>query len=281
MKNQKLSMAYQCTYCGKKYVRKHAFDRHYLLCKNISYARTRNDISYEPDNLDEPAFEKEIDVPSPINMYKLILTILQRQDKIIQDIEQLKKGQQIQMKKIDTVSWLKYNMNLNTTFSHWIDSKLQTLNGDTILEAIFTNKQLKSGVTEMFHVMFQKDKEQPIQAFNHKQEIYVREYFDNHNNNDNDNNDNDNTDNADWIIWTNECVKLFIKRIHNYIIKEFLRWSDTQKHTFSTDLRYYETIFVPRQNLIITDTIPVSFVHDKIYNIIVQNSDKIVAYSPQ
>lgn len=266
-------MAYQCTFCGKNYVRKGAFDRHYLLCKNISYARTRNDISCESDNLD--AFEKEIEVPSPTNMYKLILTILQRQDKMIQDIEQLKKGQQIQLRKIDTVSWLKHNMNPNTTFLHWIDSKLQTLNGDTILEAIFTNKQLKSGVTEMFHSMFQKDKDkekqQPIQAFNHKQEIYIREHFENEHEH----------EHADWMIWTNECVKLFIKRIHNYIIKEFLRWSDTQKHTFSTDLHHYETIFVPRQNLIITDTIPVSFVHDKIYNMIVQNSDKIVAYSPQ
>jgi hypothetical protein len=261
--------SYQCTFCEKKYVRKHAFDRHYLLCKNVSYTRTRRDISYEADDLTDSDFEKEIDVPSPTNMYKLILTILQRQDKIIQDIQQLKKGQQLQLKKIDTVSWLKHNMNPNTTFLRWTDSKLGILEGCHILETIFTNKQLKSGVTEMFHLMFQKNNQQPIQSFNHKQEIYIYDYFDNDN------------ENADWIIWTNERVKLFIKRIHNYIIREFLRWSDTQKHIFTTDLQYYETVFVPRQNLIITDTIPISFVHDKIYNIIVQNSDKIVAYAPQ
>ena len=91
--------SHQCTFCGKTYVRKHAFDRHYILCKNMSYARTRLDISHESDDLHEPEFEKEVDVPSPMNMYKLILLILQRQDKIIQDIQQLKKGQQIQLRK--------------------------------------------------------------------------------------------------------------------------------------------------------------------------------------
>lgn len=265
--------AYECTFCAKKYVRKYAFDKHYLLCKNLSYARTRHDIQPIADNTPNSTdFEKEVDIPSPLHMYQLLLTVLKRQDDIIQDINKLKRGQDIQMKKLDVVVWLQQTCPLQDTFISWIDQSIATLGlkDNSILEHIFEEKNIHVGITDIFIRIFEgKDKSKlPLQCFTHKHELYIHEHL-------------DHTGNKDWMISTHEHLKLCLKKIHNHIIRWFLYWSDQQQNKMMTDLRFYEQIYIPRQNMITNCTVPISFIKDKLYNFCVQNSNTIVAYTPE
>lgn len=266
--------AYECTFCAKKYVRKHAFDKHYLLCKNLSYARTRQDIQpVSTDTTDTTEFEKEVEVPSPLHMYQLLLTVLKRQDDIIQDINKLKRGQDVQMKKLDIVIWLQQTRSLKTTFLSWIDECIDKCismdKASIILEHIFEEKNIQVGVSDIFTHIFegQQMSKIPVQCFTHKNELYIHEYF-------------DHVDDKNWMICTNEHLKLCLKKIHTCIIRWFLQWSDQQQNKIMCDLHFYEQIYVPRQNIITNGAIPMTFAKDKIYQLIVQNSNTIVAYTP-
>ena len=264
--------AYECTFCAKKYVRKHSFDKHYLLCKNLSYARTRQDIQpVSTDTIDTTEFEKEVEIPSPLHMYQLLLTVLKRQDEIIQDIKKLKQGQDVQMKKLDVVVWLQQTCTLQNTFLSWIDECIASISTDTaslILDNIFEEKNIQVGVGDIFVRIFdgQHHSKIPVQCFTHKNELYIHEYM-------------DHADDKTWMICNNEQLKLCLKKIHTCIIRWFLHWSDQQKDTIMSDLRFYEQIYVPRQNIITKDAVSMTFIKDKIYHLIVQNSNTIVAYT--
>lgn len=265
--------AYECTFCAKKYVRKYAFDKHYLLCKNLSYARTRQDIQpISTDTTDTTEFEKEVDVPSPLHMYQLLLTVLKRQDDIIQDINKLKRGQDVQMKKLDIVVWLQQSCTIQNTFLSWIDKSIACISNDEaslILEHIFEEKNIQVGIGDILVriVEGQHIGKLPVQCFTHKNELYIHEFL-------------DHKEETNWMICTNEHLKLCLKKMHTCIIRWFLRWSDQQQNKIMADLRFYENIYVPRQNLITNSTIPMTFAKDKLYHLIVQNSNTIVAYTP-
>lgn len=265
--------AYECTYCAKKYVRKHSFDKHYLLCKNLSYVRTRQDIQpVSTDATDTTDFEKEIEIPSPLHMYQLLLTVLKRQDGIIQDIKKLKQGQDVQMKKLDIVVWLQQTCTLQHTFLSWIDECIARISADEaslVLDNIFEEKNIQVGVGDIFVRIFgqQQRNKIPVQCFTHKNELYIYECL-------------DNSEDETWMICTNEQLKLLLKKIHNCIIRWFLHWSDQQQNIIMSDLRFYEQVYVPRQNIITSNNVSMTFIKDKIYHLIVQNSNTIVAYTP-
>lgn len=263
-------MSFQCTFCSKKYVRKHAFDRHYLLCKNIHYTRTRNDIEYDPsDCMKDTDFEKDIDLPSPVQIYKLILTVLKRQEKIIQDMNQLKKGQQLHFQKLDIVQWLEYNRSPCTTFTHWIEEKLLQVDKKELLDIIFEEKSVQKGFSYILCNIFENIgvTNCPIQAFGHKQDIYVYNTLSEYT-----------TCQHGWIMWSNEHVQQYIQLLHNFIIRCFLDWSRIQQSRIKQDMHFYDRIYVSRQNLIINAKVTVSFVKETIYGKIAQNSKTITAY---
>lgn len=263
-------MSFQCTFCSKKYVRKHAFDRHYLLCKNIHYTRTRKDIDYDPtDCMTDSDFEKEIDLPSPVQIYKLILTVLKRQERIIQDIDRLKKGQHLHFQKLDVVQWLEHNRNPYIAFTHWVENKLLQVDKKEILNTIFEENNIQKGFVCILHDLF-KNMDMtncPIQSFSHKQDIYVYNTL-----------SNDTTSLPEWIIWSNEHIQQYIQLLHNFIIRCFLDWSQQQQSRINQDMHFYECIYVSRQNLIVNAKIATSFMKEKVYDTIVQNSKTITAY---
>jgi len=126
-RNQLNQSCLSCVYCGKNYKSRKNIDKHLVLCETI-YKCKNNRGTYEE--------EEEIELPSQKHMYKIILELTDKYNKLEEKMEQMTKWIDKKKKKINVIEWLNTNTSPSFTFDD-LNDKILVSNNET--ERMITN----------------------------------------------------------------------------------------------------------------------------------------------
>ena len=194
---------YECGYCNRQYKRKMNYDKHMLLCNIIRKTPSERLNEQEQDNL-----------PTMRELYTVIQTLLERQEKFEKQIEKMSSWISNNKKKINVLDWLNTNHADCIDFNKWLTELI--INEDD-MELVF-----KYGFIEgMKYIINRICLDEigngsgtllPIKAFDQKEGtifIYV---------------------NKNWEIIQSSVFELFFNTITKGLTKQLKIWQDTNKH---------------------------------------------------
>lgn len=200
----KPSQSYSCSYCSKTYTRKIYYERH-VICCNL---RAMADVG------DYRTLEEQNDTPSTRELYMIIQELVKKQNKMEEELKNLRRYTDKVKRNINVVEWLNSNYT-PLEFSSWRDLIAIKRND---LDFIFTNG-LSSGITQILKNNLSSENENPIKSFEHKNNtLFV--YKD-----------------KTWNIMELDDFKKLIRLINKKIIQEFNAW--TLEKTENDELKKY------------------------------------------
>lgn len=200
----KPSQSYSCSYCSKTYTRKIYYERH-VICCNL---RAMADVG------DYRTLEEQNDTPSTRELYMIIQELVKKQNKMEEELKNLRRYTDKVKRNINVVEWLNSNY-IPLEFSSWRDLIAIKRNE---LDFIFTNG-LSSGITQILKNNLSSENENPIKSFEHKNNtLFV--YKD-----------------KTWNIMEQDDFKKLIRLINKKIIQEFNAW--TLEKTENDELKKY------------------------------------------
>ena len=123
-----------CTYCGKGYKSRNAFDKHLILCEILSKAKNKN--TNKNKNSIQLDIEEDDDIPSNRRMYLMLLELGNKYNKLEQKMEEMSKWVVQKKKKINMLDWLNTSIEPTYTFD-MLPSKIIVT--DTIIEFLLNN----------------------------------------------------------------------------------------------------------------------------------------------
>ena len=196
-----------CEYCGKEYKRKINLDKHFILCEIVHKAKKRD------KRIDKEAEEIDAELPSQKQMYKMLLELALKYNKLEEKIELMNKLVDKTKKKINVLDWLNNSSNLKPelVFENLADS-LIILESD--LDLLF-NSDFYDTLNEIFiRNIYNKDAtEIPLFSFIQKTNtIYVY-------------NKDINTLESVWIELSREKLIYFMNKLHFKIVKCLSEWN--------------------------------------------------------
>jgi hypothetical protein len=125
-----------CTYCGKGYKSRNAFDKHLILCEILSKAKNTNTNKNKNNNAIHLDIEDDDDIPSNRRMYLMLLELGNKYNKLEQKMEEMHKWVVQKKKKINMLEWLNTSIEPTYTFD-MLPSKIIVT--DTIIEFLLNN----------------------------------------------------------------------------------------------------------------------------------------------
>lgn len=224
---------WECNICSKQYIRKDAFDKHYLLC-NFNFEKSRSELRYNGENLTAPNISNE-------KIYLLLVDLSNKYNKLQADYDELKKFIVTKRKKINIVDYL--NNNCITCGSIDFDNYIEYIISEIMIHGVYNNGQ-KDYDNEYLNLIFENDfingmvrilskviinerekKILPIKVFQQKDEIYVLKQG-----NDESQGEDEGEDEMYWETMKYEDFKLFIQKIHKKIINLFTIWQKSVEY---------------------------------------------------
>ena len=224
---------WECNICSKQYIRKDAFDKHYLLC-NFNFEKSRSELKYNGENLTAPNISNE-------KIYLLLVDLSNKYNKLQADYDELKKFVITKRKKINIVDYL--NNNCITCGSIDFDSYIEYIISEIMIHGVYNNGQ-KDYDNEYLNLIFENDfingmvrilskiiinerekKLLPIKVFQQKDEIYVLRQG-----NDESQGEGEGEDEMYWETMKYDDFKLFIQKIHKKIINLFTIWQKSLEY---------------------------------------------------
>ena len=215
------SANYCCEYCNKIYVRKSSFNNHLLNCKLSRVCKTNEVSTCNEENVNIQTMNINIH-----SIYKLLINLTNKYDKLETQYNELKKYCNLTKKKISIIDYL--NQHFTSVcdsfdfidFTSTIDIELPEL------ELIF-KKDYVEGVYEIIVNTIEKMKENdpniciPIKSFSQKDGviyIYVK------------------TLNEKWIVMNDESLNILIKYFDKKLLRLFLEWKVKNELIMDSDI---------------------------------------------
>lgn len=200
----KPSQHYSCSYCSKTYTRKIYYERHIICCNLRAMADVGGGRTLEEQN----------DTPSTRELYMIIQELVKKQNKMEEELKNLRRYTDKVKRNINVIEWL----NSNSTpieFSSWRDLIKIKRNE---LEFIFSNG-LFAGIINIFKNNLSNEQENPIKSFEHKKNtLFVYK-------------------NNLWDTMDSDDFKKLIRIVNQKIIQEFNAW--TLEKTENDELKKY------------------------------------------
>ena len=116
-----------CKHCGKKFTRKIIYNRHIILCEILNNPKTKRESQCEK--------EEVLDIPSPEQMYNIILELAFKCSTLEKKVEELSScsgsgGSVLKKPKIHILDWLNANITPTKNFTEWIEEVIVSTNED-------------------------------------------------------------------------------------------------------------------------------------------------------
>jgi hypothetical protein len=195
-----------CEYCGKEYKRKINYDKHFILCEIVYKAKKKDRrIDKESEEIDE-------ELPPQKIMYKMLLELALKYDKLEEKVELMSKWVDKTKKKINVLDWLNTSSNLKPEliFDNLADS-ISILDSD--LNLLF-NSNFNDMLNEIFiRNIYNKDESEiSLFAFIQKSNtIYVYSK-------------DSSSLQVVWIELSREKLIYFLNKVHFKIFNILLEW---------------------------------------------------------
>ena len=231
---------WKCNICCKQYIRKDAFDKHYLLC-NFNFEKSRSELRYNGENLTAPNISNE-------KIYLLLVDLSNKYNKLQADYDELKKFVITKRKKINIIDYL--NNNCITCGSIDFDNYIEYIISEIMIHGVYNNGQ-KDYDNEYLNLIFENDfingmvrilskiiinerekKLLPIKVFQQKDEIYVLRQSEDKSEGESVDRGRDEYEIGEmyWETMKYEDFKLFIQKIHKKIINLFTIWQQSVEY---------------------------------------------------
>ena len=192
-----------CNYCGKIYKTRANLDKHINLCELIN--KGKKTILLEEDD----------ETPSHKNIYKMLLELGQKYNRLEEKIEEVSKWVVKKKKKINVLEWLNANNTPEFLFEILFEKVVITEDDINIL----LNNPFNVLLDEIFarNIYSFLENEFPIFAFVQKANIfYIYDKI--------------NDEKKEWHELTREKLIKFLNKVHMKIIKYFNDWKKTKEH---------------------------------------------------
>ena len=117
-----------CKHCGKKFTRKIIYNRHIILCEILNNPKTKRESQCEK--------EEVLDIPSPEQMYNIILELAFKCSTLEKKVEELSScggsgsGSVLKKPKIHILDWLNANITPTKNFTEWLEEVILSTNED-------------------------------------------------------------------------------------------------------------------------------------------------------
>tara|TARA_B100000900_G_scaffold414908_1_gene443011 strand:- start:1798 stop:2604 length:807 start_codon:yes stop_codon:yes gene_type:complete len=217
---------YVCIYCNKSYIRKSAFNNHQINCKFIRICnniKSKREIDEELDEKLDEEQELPIKFDGSINdIYKLLINLNNKFEKLQADYSEIKKYVNVTKNKIDIIQYLNINYDCSEfDFNKFLNSIQIT---SIELEKVF-EKDYVDGIFQILVDYIEKNKcnnEIPIKAFNNKEGIlyiYIKLP-------DSDKN---------WSIISEDQIKSIFKYFNKKLLPLFLEWKQVNEKQLHSD----------------------------------------------
>lgn len=193
--------SYVCQYCNKCYIRKYNYNNHLITCK---LNRISKDCIFNQD--DDNIQNCEININ---DMYKIMVKLHNKYDKLQKDYDELKKYINNTKKKISIIEYLNLNFNnLDYDFYDFVNNIIVTNNE---LNMIFKNDYV-NGIYEIIISYIEDikliDKVIPIKSFTQKEGVlYIY-----------------NKKLSSWNILCDSNIQQLIKIVNKKLLLLFLDW---------------------------------------------------------
>lgn len=268
---------WSCDICNKKYVRKNAFDRHYLLCKfeNDNKIIKSNEFKLLDSSLNTCDTNlKSLDFNiSNKKLYLLIIDLSNKYNKLQTDYDELKKYVVQKKKKLNIIEYLNENCIIdyitfddlinNIIFNELDSNNVDLTNGrdynNMYLNYIFENNFINGIIKIISQIIInQREKKKiGVKVFDQKDEMYIcidkTSEFNQNLDEDMNNNTNicGNINDCDkkWIIIDYINFKKFIIKIHKKLINLFTIWQNSVKYKIKDE--HFNNIYIENMKKIL------------------------------
>ena len=214
METTREEIKYQCKYCNKIYIRKYAYNNHFEKCK--FYKSRCSIIKEDNDKFLNNINETNINL-SNSTIYKMLIDLTNKYDKLQKDYDELKKFVETNKKKVDIITYLNNNFNFdNYDFNDFIKS-INITSED--LEIIFKKDYLDGIVSIILNKINILENNVPLKGFSTKENIlyiYLKSL-------------------KSWIQIPSEELQKTIKYFSKNILNEFGKWESETKKTMRPD----------------------------------------------
>jgi hypothetical protein len=212
---------YICSHCKKSYISKPAYNNHNLKCELRSICN-----KIQTNDEEEP--ELDVKFNGSINdVYKLLINLNNKFDKLETDYNELKKYANITKNKIDVIEYLNINFNYGDfDFVKFLNSIQIT---DTELQIIFQNDYI-NGISQIITDHIEKHQHYiniPIKAFNIKEGVLYICLL------------NPNATEHEWVIMDDHHIKSIMKYFNKKLSMLFLNWQEVNKKILPSDVFTY------------------------------------------
>jgi hypothetical protein len=181
-----------CIYCGKSYKKRINLEKHVILCDFLNTSKKQLVVEEEED-----------DIPSNKNMYKILLELGRKFNKLEEKVDELNKWVVKKKKKINVIEWLNTNITPEIKFDNLIE---KIVIEDNDIKYLFEHS-----FADTLNVIFSRniynlyDSKYPIFAFVQKTNIfYIYE-----------------NEEAGWIELNRESLIKFLNKVHMKIFRVY------------------------------------------------------------
>ena len=193
----------ECRFCSKSFTRKSYYDRHMLICELFSKSKKERNVEVEEDK----------DTPTVRKLYKIIMEMSIKYNKMEEKVEELSKYVDTKKKKINIIEWLNTTYISCELFDEWMKKiKVERKHIETIF-----NHDYVHGALHVFkdHMSYENV---PIRSYDQKDNIFY--IFTNAN---------------IWCEMTQQQFDKMIDFISKQFIHEFVLWQNENKHRMEDD----------------------------------------------
>jgi hypothetical protein len=200
-----------CEYCGKEYKRRINHDKHFILCEIIHKAKKKD------KRIDKETEEVNEELPSQKQMYKMLLELALKYNKLEEKVELMSKWVDKKKKKINVLDWLNTSSDIKPEliFDNLADS-ISILESD--LDLLF-NGNFYDILNEIFvrNIYDKNESDVSLFAFIQKTNaiyVYSKQNPDSE---------------PSWIELSREKLIYFLNKVHFKIIKALIEWNRKNK----------------------------------------------------
>ena len=200
--------AHCCRYCGKTYKTRNNVDKHIILCELLH--KSNRNIGDELEDV----------IPSQKNMYKMLLELANKYNRLEEKVDEINKWVIKKKKKINVTEWLNSNVMPTCTFDKLYEI-IEICDEDInyLLQNTFYETLNQIFLRNIYNI---GENEYPIYAFIQKANTFY--IYDNGVGNGN-----------EWQEISREKLFKFLNKVHLKICKYFNDWKKTRNEEFKNN----------------------------------------------